>query len=551
MATLSLHGVVQHSFGLQLPERPRPFGSRDVLSGVSENFNCEPFSVRPVGRPLVLEGAPHAAHSPLAQRDLTTLQALQQRYIGPESSVRRLPQALWWAYGHGAGSTTYEEPSLIFADEYDRGSASLNDFLVSDQSDPKESEAISQVLLEIMAHKRSRLFGFRLANRFVNVLLPYTLLLPSEADQRNAAWFMQPLVSFIRGGRYRGRLRLTYSLTFFLVPIVNGEPFGCREITPAEVDSVVNAGWGFAASPPEEALGRFDIGGPLFEYLDSATRLNLLEGENGSLPLRRIIELSAFGVGVILAQSRTGRVGPRAARLIGNDVLMALGSTRVSSVVVRADSLEAEEVRSPAGKHTLPQPLTDLLETLAKPLRAPLATDPAARRYRLDRPFVDDDLYATGVVPIRRCLVVVSGAAQDGVRESTLMQAGSVAYMTIGAAMAIGTMRAIDRRLEYLEGSGPNEIAEIDREIAADLSEIYDLDITRESYRETYRRLRDSLGITRDYKVLQNKMKALYRATSTLHEDKAERLLAWLTAAIVVLSVLILIGTVIVAAHDI
>jgi uncharacterized Rmd1/YagE family protein len=122
--------------------------------------------------------------------------------------------------------------------------------------------------------------------------------------------------------------------------------------------------------------------------------------------------------------------------------------------------------------------------------------------------------------------------------------------MTLGAATAIGTMRDIDRRLEHLEGANdPLSIARIDAEVAADLSEVYDLDITRESYREMYRRLRDRLGIARDYKTLQDRMETLYRATSTFHEDKEERMLVVLTAAIVLLSVFILIGTAVIASH--
>jgi len=135
-------------------------------------------------------------------------------------------------------------------------------------------------------------------------------------------------------------------------------------------------------------------------------------------------------------------------------------------------------------------------------------------------------------------------------RESALMQAGSVAHMAIGAATAIGTMREIDQRLEFLEGGAdPTKIAKIDAEIASDLAEIYDLDITRESYRAVYQRLRDRLGISRDYKTLQDRMEMLYRATSTFHEDKEERMLVVLTAAIVLLSVFILIGTVVIASH--
>jgi uncharacterized Rmd1/YagE family protein len=96
-----------------------------------------------------------------------------------------------------------------------------------------------------------------------------------------------------------------------------------------------------------------------------------------------------------------------------------------------------------------------------------------------------------------------------------------------------------------LEHEDPRKIAEIDGEVATDLHEIYDLDISNETYRSLYRRLRQRLGITRDYKILQDKMQTLYRATSTFHDAREQKQLAWLTAAIVVLSVLILIGTIV------
>jgi hypothetical protein len=264
-----------------------------------------------------------------------------------------------------------------------------------------------------------------------------------------------------------------------------------------------------------------------------------------SLTLRQAVEKVAFGVGLTLAQGRSGLAKLRVMHRIGNDVIMALGSARVSAVTVVDPTLEAWEVKAPSSDlRPFPKGLSSLMATLAAPMRDPPFGEEGARKNRLDRPFFEDDISAAGIIPARRCLVVVSSRhAQWGSRESALIQAGSVAYMTLGAATAIGTMREIDRRLEHMGVGDPRKIAKIDGEIAADLHEIYDLDITRESYREMYRRLRIRLGIARDYKTLQDKMDALYRATSTLHEHKAERRLEWLTAAIVALSVFILIGT--------
>jgi len=93
-----------------------------------------------------------------------------------------------------------------------------------------------------------------------------------------------------------------------------------------------------------------------------------------------------------------------------------------------------------------------------------------------------------------------------------------------------------------MENADPGKIAEIDCEIATNLREIYDLDITSEEYRRLYRRLRKRLGITQDYKALQDKMATLYRSTSTRHAIRSQWQLNMLTAAIVGLSVLILIA---------
>jgi hypothetical protein len=551
----AVNGLIQHSFGLQLSERGRPFLGRENSLRIAEHFDCETasgsaFHAFGVGETVSLKGDPRGAHSPLAERGFTTLNASKPIFVRP--GVHCLPDALGWA-GCACDGEKYEEPSLILADEYDPDSRpSVNDFLITEHALPKQREPISQLLLELMAHKRSRLFGFRLANRLVNVMLPHALLSPNTSGESGPAgtWFVQPLVSFVRGGRDRNRLRGTYSLTFFLIPIRKN--LKSRRVPVCEIDQIVNAGWGFAASPVSKST-TFDVSGDLFDYLSVVARPESLDPQcpvysSRDLTLRGIIERVAFGVGLLLAQGKTGTVDQATARRIGNDVVMSLGSARVSSVVVANPDLKACEVKRRVRDRALPGPLRSLMKELSDPIRTPEIEGKGSRKYRLDRPSVDDDIYATGVLPTKRCIIVMSrGDAQYGVRESALMQAGSIAYMTIGSSTAIATMRAIDRRLEHLDGAGPKGIAEIDREIAADLSEIYDLDITRESYREIYRRLRNSLGIARDYKTLQDKMQALYRATSTLHEVKTQARLVWLTGAIVLLSVLILVGTIVLA----
>ena len=566
------HGLIQHSFALQLAERRRPFYGRTNLERVLDRFllddgNPEAFVVEPAGQLVENPKSTAFVHSPLGRGKWTTIQSLEMEYLRcDEAKLGSLPPGLDWATGKPDGSRAdYEEPRLIFADTFDDPrKVTVADYFVDTRPCHNGAREVSKALLEVMAHKRSRLFGFALANRFVNVMLPHAILTPSRGACDDSGWFLQPLVSFIRGGRDRPRLRNTYTLTLFLLPVqVEDTRFGpgltsspSRRMSAREIRQLTISGWNFAASPSDDPLLKLCVSGPLLRYLSRLSRIELsqLSGQDAPdtdrsstsecLSLRQAVEEIAFGVALSVAQGRQGRVGLENMRRIGNDVIMSLGSSRVSSVVVVDDHLTPWEVTKSIRDKPFPGKLLPLMEWLAKPLRMPRASDPDARKFRLDRPLDDDDIYAIGVIPTRRCVVVASRkGGQYGSRESAVMQAGSVAYMTLGAATAIGTLREIDRQLEHLEGANPSKVAAIDREIAADLNEIYDLDITRESYRRMYRRLRNRLGITRDYETLQDEMNALHRATSTVHGDKAQRMLAVLTAAIVALSLLILIGT--------
>lgn len=567
-----VHGLIQHSFGLQLTEPRRPFSGLANCDRLSERFALPDgplgrYDIKPVGKETFRGEQYEPLHSPIAEFRHTTVESRGLKYLqrrGDPAVYPKMPDVLDWAEASGAGDCAdFAEPRFIFTDRFDdEFKFTQNDFLVVGPRCLGEAAATSLALLEVMAHKRSRLFGFALANRFVNVMLPHALLKPSHHADGARAWLMLPLVSFIRGGRDRGRLRKVYSLTFFFIPVEQRVEHSSRPMSFEEIKWIVNASWSYATAKPPSELPQFDVSGPLLDYLSQLTKFDLHEMRRereplvrcgvepyGSFTLRQTVERVAFGVGLGLAQGKGGSIGTRPTELLGNEVVMALGSTRVSSVTFVDPELEAWKVTEPInGARPFPGKLLPLLEELSKPIRFPRWGDPEGCACRLDRPFVDSDLYAIGALPARRCLVVASRKeGQCGSRESALMQAGSIAYMALSSASAIGAMRSIDCQVEHLEGADPREVARLDEEIATDLNEIYDLDITRESYREIYRRLRDRFGIDRDYETLQDEMQTLYRATATFHEHRSELLLAWLTAAIVFLSVLILIGTVIVA----
>ena len=571
------NGLIQHSFALQLAKGRRPFAGPDTKSRIQERFAlpnngdasfgvralCEtPISGDPGAKPRV---AHPADHSPLVRSGKTTVQRLPITFSGADGgrSDPVLPPAFKWAgRGEWPPDPRQEGPTFVFGEvDPDTGKVECNDYLVEQSGCEAGAQSITLSLLEILAHKRSRLLGLALANRVVSVMLPYAVLSPEHSGlgepTGEKSWFVQPLVSFIRDGKARAEFRESYALTLLLIPNT-ASGYRERTMTGEEIDLIVNAGWSLATFPNREKPPRFDVNGPLPQYLhglaaplDPKTSLGSpaaapAGGCRGPLTLRQGTEMLAFGLGLRLAQGSAGRATRRTVCRIGDDVVTSLGSARVSSVLV-VDKLSKEEIRQeevgpPVQGHR------ELMEMLSRETRPPNDWTSEHRKYRLDRPFVDDETYVIGVVPAKRCLVVSCAAgAQHGWYQSGLMQAGSLTHMTIGAATAIGTLRAIDRDLEGLEAKDPSKIADIDGEIATDLREIYDLDITSEEYRSLYRLLRKRLRITRDYEALQDKMATLYRSTSTRHEVKSQRQLAWLTAAIVVLSVLILAFTIMVA----
>jgi hypothetical protein len=571
----AFHGLIQHSFALRLPKKRQPLANTNGFRQVQKLFALpgnggSAFQVKAVGADSLEDEARMAQiaeHSPLVRSGETTVHPLSIRFSGATGrcSDPDLPPAFGWAGTRGGNPDPRQDgPTFVFGKvNPSTGKGECNDYLVERSGCGSEARSISWSLLEILAHKRSRLLGLALANRIVSVMLPHAVLTPTEdsgssttSSGSDRSWFVQPLLSFIRDGQVKTKFRDSYSLTLLLVP-VDACGYGDREMTAEEIDWTVNAGWGLAAVPTRKRPPRFQARGPLCEYLtrfaaplDPATLLWPPEGDSapgagvdgGSFTLRQGTEVLAFCLALKLAQGATGNASQERRHRIGDDVVTSLGSARVSSVLVVDDDLTVKKIRE-EDRDSL-QNHRGLMVRLARETRPP--NEDEYGKFRLDRPFVDDSAYVVGVVPTKRCIVVSCARnAQYGWYQSGLMQAGSITHMTIGAATALGTLCAIDRDLEKLEAEDPSKIADIDDEIATDLREIYDLDITSESYRRLYRLLRKRLGVIRDYKALEEKMEALYRATSTRHEIKAQRQLYGLTVVIGVLTLLIVVVDVI------
>jgi hypothetical protein len=484
-------------------------------------------------------------------------------------------------YVKHSGDGALDWDRCIPAEKDASGNVRPNDYLVmegdSSSEPPRDSDpvAVSWLLCQLLAHRRSRLFGWSLERRIFNVLLPHALLHPSSAACRDDessrdAWIVQPSLSLFLTNKGRG-FRSIFSLTLFVIPVRASEDKSCvcqsvsrgnrshllttveeRKMSDVEIGETIQAGWNIATSP--RCRPEFTVSGPLCRYLealDPSVPEYVPHSCNGSaangrtwgpLTLRKTTEAIALATVRRLVAGAGDRADSDTTKRLGEKVLVALSSSRASSVVVVDDRFKKCGVARSRREGQFPGSLDMLMEKVGVEI-----TVAPRKKYRLDRSFFDSDDYAIGVLPADRCVVVTADpCAQRGNLDSGLLEAGWLAYMTIGAATATGMMRSIYHEIEQVSGSNARAIADIEREVVVDLHEIYDLDITWPPYRERYRLLRDRFGITRDYESLQSKLLALSRESSTRFEDIAQRRLIWLTAAIVLLTLVVVVVTVLV-----
>ncbi len=570
-----LNGLIQHSFAVRISRELRPLYAREEVPDahrlLQTIFETQGFAL---GRAEMEAGDTKSDgrrpwdHSALVRCRQTTIEPQTFPYKEEEED-KDLPTPLAWS-SDGCGSVLRQEDpweGFVIGGVERPEETRDKDFLVQpvDSPDAHAGADLSRLLCQLLAHRRSRLFGLPLARETVNVLLPHALLKPKGSGRDG--WFVQPALSLFYVYGSRG-FRPIFSFSLFLIPSdVSKAGLGAREMSTTEIHESVRNEWPLTTAFNSMKRSAFTVSGPLGGYLAAAggpamSSLDIRPATEGwttgageddpdrqSLTLRTVTEATLFAITLRMMRGNPSLPTARTRQEIGDRVLTALSASRISSVVVVDDTCSgaqsAPEEKPTCSKSDLPRLLADVAQSISRPYRVPRwITSSGPDGYRLDRYFFDTDCYSMAVLPANRCVVTVGDrCAQRKLRSSALLEAGWTAYMVIGAATATGMIRSVFRDISRSNRSKPDSIADIEREAMVELHETYDLEIMTETFRSRYRLLRKRLGITAEYKALSDKLEALYRETSTRFEGRSERRLQLLTWATAILSAVIAVGT--------
>ncbi len=589
---MKLNGLIQHSFALQVPKELRPRFAREGIHrtrtllravfetpvGADSTFLLGDACMKPAsttGGAKPNETEAPWRHSIIVDEDQTGIVPFSLPFEGPNGSG--LPAPLSWP--EGPGNSTGQWHGFAFGGADKPTKEDRNDFLLEPVERPNDYEKgaeVSRFLCQLLAHRRSQIFGLPLARNTFNVLLPHAVLdcQPVEDSENSDAslgsscgsrkWLAQPAVCmfYVQG---RGGFRPIFSFSLFLVPCKDeGGQLKARKMHTAEIHESVKTVWPLATASGLKDRLRFTVSGPLGDYLWATSypalhSLNLRTAQTGwchggepdppGLSLRQFAEATLFALAAQMTRGPGASIGRRARRILGDRTVTSLSASRVSSVVVVAPNqhdgkdTEADNRCGCAEQRRA----SDLLLKVANAISCPLEVKKATletERYRLDRDLFDRPGYEIAVLPADRCLITLGGPQVcEGIGASAPFEAGRAAFMASGAAIATGLIRNIFREIALSNRSLPDQIAQVEREAMVDLHETYDIEITSETYRHHYRQLRDLLGITEEYKALSRKLQALHRESSTRFEGRSEQRLTILTWAIVLLSAVIATGT--------
>lgn len=301
------HGLIQHSFALRVPEEMRPQYTRSDIADPRELLHAllevsaggngnQSFSLMSAGE---MGSAMSVDPGLLIKRGLATVSPQPLAFVESDGNAYTYPMPLPFRWTQKSVPSLQDRAlawdGFIAVEEDTHREILANDFLLveedSEGSRPEvqRPEAVSWLLCQLLAHRRSRLFGPSLSRRIFNVLLPYGLMFPEGSGTARAggcgtaqeSWIVQPALSLFLADKECG-FRSIFSLTLFVIPVsacirqeglapgeqAHPDPtVDARRMSRQEIYETVQAGWSLATVRPPGTRQKFNVCGPLCDYL--------------------------------------------------------------------------------------------------------------------------------------------------------------------------------------------------------------------------------------------------------------------------------------------
>ena len=438
-----------------------------------------------------------------------------------------------------------------------------NDYFIRDESEENNagSGSLSELQLffaEFLSQRRCAIFASHVSERIYSIWLPPGVIVKEHGQSGEPSCFaLLPVVNLVRRS-YRIRWRHAMSVSILLVPWwppgtpKNSRP---RPMSPQEVFDVMAATGGSSTElqPGTNTSWPMTLDSPLQRYLDDVThderryycsRYSELKVHERKPTLRHWMELLllvAAEFPVDLEDRKDDRIYPEQQEvddtILPDEVLRCLRVNGIWSATLATDALAKCTGKSPIEGGTwwpgpiaahpatvldltdgVPGPIAEVFELFAQRDQAFLPTP----EDRIDVLATGGGAYMTWRIPREHILVTACARGAEQFPDfSALNLASWFAFITVGVTCAWQTMRSLTHEIEKIDDI--TDISRLGHDRIIDLEDVYDLDVALPAYAAFYRRVRQVLGVQREYEDIKERFTLLFTFTQAEQRAQDER----------------------------
>ena len=573
-----IYGLLQFNCGLptpSIPDRDAFVGPRAIRVGdVRERRrSLRSWLVPPSGR-FRLEGITSAdmglrptvpEHTWLIELSRHAALELPTRSVGQQA--RRLPPALDWRDPPNAPAQQSSHYIRVqrARDDTSKSLTSVtdcNDYFIRDESEevagPGSLSELQLFFAEFLSQRRCAILTSHVSERIYSIWLPPGVIVKEPGPSEETSCFaLLPVVTVVRRS-YRIRWRHAMSVSILLVPWWPPgarRSSGPRPMSPHEVFDVMAATGGNSTELRHGTNISWPMtpDSPLQRYLDDVThderryycsRYSESEVHERTPTLRHWMELlllaaAEFPVG--LEDRKDDRIYPEQQEVddtvLPDEVLRCLRVNGIWSATLATDALAKCTGESPieggswwpgpVAAHPaavadltdgVPGPIAELFELFAQRDQAFLPTP----EDRIDVLATGGGAYMTWRIPREHILVTAYARGADQFPDfSALNLASWFAFIAIGVTCAWQTMRSLTHEIEKIDDI--TDISRLGHDRIIDLEDVYDLDVASPAYADFYRRVRQLIGVQREYEDIKDRFTLLFTFAQAEQRARDER----------------------------